>query len=97
MAERRSQGSQPRVWKSATTRKKPILVSDKPFTIDVKGMWTQCNVPNSVYGGFKRLVAHRPRLVYYVVYYPLAANYINSYWKIAEKFKDKYEVFGGLV
>ena len=28
---------------------------------------------------------------------PLAANYINSYWKIAEKFKDKYEVFGGLV
>ena len=49
------------------------------------------------YGGLKRLVAHRPRLVYYVVYYPLAANYINSYWKIAEKFKDKYEVFGGLV
>ena len=49
------------------------------------------------YGGLKRLVAHRPRLVYYVVYYPLVANYINSYWEIAEKFKDKYEVFGGLV
>ena len=48
-------------------------------------------------GGLKRLVAHRPRLVYYVVYYPLAANNINSYWKIAEKFKDKYEVFGGLL
>ena len=51
----------------------------------------------AAYGGLKRLVAHRPRLVYYVVYYPLAANYINSYWEIAEKFKDKYEVFGGLV
>ena len=55
------------------------------------------NDNSEVYGGLKRLVAHRPRLVYYVVYYPLAANYINSYWEIAEKFKDKYEVFGGLV
>ena len=56
-----------------------------------------CHGLNGWNGGLKRLVAHRPRLVYYVVYYPLAANYINSYWKIAEKFKDKYEVFGGLV
>ena len=27
---------------------KQILVSEKPGTIDIKGMWTQCNVPNNV-------------------------------------------------